>query len=165
MVEELDAALANLANTVKKHLGIDLAATPGAGAAGGLGYGLLAFCGAQMKTGIETIMDSMDIDKHLADCDLVITGEGKIDSQSVFGKVPVGVAQRAKRFNVPVLAIVGNIGDGASAVYVHGIDSIMSTVNKAMPLSEAIANGGDLLEEAAERAMRILKIGMEINRK
>lgn len=165
MVRELDAALANLANTVQKQLGIDLAATPGAGAAGGLGYGLLAFCGAQMKTGIETIMDSVDIDKHLADCDLVITGEGKIDGQSVFGKVPVGVAARVKKYGLPVLAIVGDIGEGAEAVYAYGVDSIMSTVNKAMPLAAAIANGGDLLEEAAERAMRILKIGMEINRK
>jgi glycerate kinase len=165
MVKELDSALAHLADTVKAQLGIDIANTPGAGAAGGLGYGLMAFCGAKMKPGIETVMDSVGMDERLEGCDIVITGEGKIDGQSVFGKVPVGVAQRAKKYGVPVLAIVGGIGDGAEAVYDHGVDSIMSSVNNAMPLSEAIANGDALLEEAAERAMRIVKIGMEINRK
>jgi glycerate kinase len=164
-VKKLDNALAHLADTVKSQLGIDISDTPGAGAAGGLGYGLMAFCGAKMKPGIETVMDSLGIDKLLDGCDLVITGEGKIDGQSVFGKVPVGVAQRAKKNGVPVLAIVGGIGDGAEAVYQHGIDSIMSIFNRAIPLSEAMANGGALLEEAAERAMRIIKIGMGINRK
>jgi glycerate kinase len=165
MVKELDVALSHLADIVKARLGIDLADTPGTGAAGSLGYGLMAFCGAKMKPGIETVMDSVGMDKLLNGCDLVITGEGKIDGQSVFGKVPVGVAQRAKKYGVPVLAIVGDIGNGAEAVYQYGIDSIMSTVNKAMPLSDAIAHGGDLLEEAAERAMRMIKIGLDISRK
>ncbi len=165
MVKELDAVLAHLAETVKAQLGIDCADTPGAGAAGGLGYGLMAFCGAKMKTGIETVMDAVEIDKLLDGCDLVITGEGKIDGQSAFGKVPVGVAQRARKYNVPVLAIVGNIGEGAEAVYDHGIDSIMSTVNGAMSLADAISNGGELLKEAAERAMRMIKIGMDISGK
>lgn len=165
MVKELDKALEHFSNTIKSQLRIDLAETPGAGAAGGLGYGLMAFCGAQMKTGIETVMDSVEIDKHLANCDLVITGEGKIDGQSVFGKVPVGVAGRAKKYDLPVLAIVGDIGAGADAVYAYGVDSIMSSVNKAMPLADAIANGGDLLEEAAERAMRILQIGIKMSGK
>lgn len=162
MVRQLDRALVNLASVVKEQLGVNLAKTPGTGAAGGLGYGLIAFCGAHMKAGIETVMDSVEIDKHLIGCDFVITGEGKIDSQAVLGKVPVGVAQRAKKYNLPVLAIVGDIGDGAEAVYAYGVDSIMSTVNRAMPLSEAIANGGTLLEEAAERAMRMIKIGMSV---
>jgi glycerate kinase len=125
----------------------------------------MAFCGAKMKAGIETLMDAVEIDKHLSGCDLVITGEGKIDGQSVFGKVPVGVAGRAKKYGVPVLAIVGDIGKGAEAAYDHGIDSIMSSVNKAMPLADAIANSGVLLEEATERAMRMIKIGLDINRK
>ena len=111
------------------------------------------------------MLDSVEIDRYLPDCDLVITGEGKIDGQSVFGKVPVGVAGRVKKFGLPVLCIVGDIGDGAEAVYAYGVDSIMSTVNKAMPLSEAIGRGGELLEEAAERAMGIVKIGMDIGKK
>lgn len=161
MVAKLDAALSHLAETIKSQLSIDIADIPGTGAAGGLGYGLMAFCGAKMKPGIATIMDAVEIDRHIDGCDLVITGEGKIDGQSVFGKVPVGVATRAKKSGVPVLAIVGDIGKGAEAVYGLGIHSIMSTVNKAMPLTEAIANSGSLLEEAAERAMRMIKIGMD----
>lgn len=94
---------------------------------------------------------------------MVITGEGKIDGQSLFGKVPVGVAARAKRFNIPVLAIVGDIGEGAEAVYKHGVDGIMSTVNRAMPLSEVIGRSSELLCDAAERAMRIVKMGIELN--
>lgn len=162
MVKLLDKNLAHLADRVKAQFGKDFSGTPGAGAAGGLGYGLLAFCDAQMKSGIQTVLDTVEIDKFLPDCDFVITGEGKIDAQSAFGKVPVGVAERVKKYNLPVLAIVGDIGQGAEAVYAYGVDSIMSTVNKAMPLSEALANSGDLLEEAAERAMRMIKIGLDV---
>jgi glycerate kinase len=163
-VKILDANLEHLALKVKAQFGLDLADTPGAGAAGGLGYGLMVFCGARMKAGIEIVLDCVGFDQYLQKCDLVITGEGKIDRQSVCGKVPVGVAERAKKYNLPVLAIVGDIGEGAGAVYDLGVDSIMSTVNKAMSLAEAMAEGGDLLEEAAERAMRIIKIGMALGR-
>lgn len=164
-VLQLDANLARLAETVKAQLGLDLADMPGAGAAGGLGYGLMVFAGAQVKPGIETVLDSVEIDRHMQASDLVITGEGKIDGQSVFGKVPVGVAKRAKKYGKPVLAIVGDIGSGAEAVYAYGVDSIMSTVNRAMPLSDAIGRSGELLEEAAERAMRMIQIGCLIGGK
>ena len=164
MVKLLDSNLAHYADVVKKQLGIDNLNAPGAGAAGGLGYALITFMGAAMNSGIETMLDSVGVDKYLVDCDLVITGEGKIDGQSAFGKVPVGVAQRVKKFGIPVLAIVGDIGDGAENVYEYGIDSIMSTVNKAMPLSEAIGRSGELLEEAAVRAMRMIKIGYSIKK-
>ena len=97
-----------------------------------------------------------------ADADLVITGEGRIDAQSVMGKVPVGVGTRAKKMGKPVLAIVGDIGPGAEAVYAHGVDAIMSTVNRAMPLDEALACSGELLEDAAERVMRMIRLGTEI---
>lgn len=115
-----------------------------------------------MKTGIETIMDSVEINRHLSFCDLVITGEGRIDGQSVFGKVPVGVAKRAKKYGLPVLAITGGIGSGAEAVYEHGVDSIISIVSEPMTLGKAISKSEALLEETAERAMRLLKIGMNI---
>jgi glycerate kinase len=164
MVQVLDRNLAHLARIVKEQLGVDYSETPGAGAAGGLVFGLLTFCGASVNSGIETMLDAVRFEEKLSDCDLVITGEGKIDGQSAFGKVPVGVAGRAKRLGVPVLAIVGDIGDGAEAVYDFGVDSIMSTVNRAMPLSEAIAKGGDLLEEGAERAMRMVKIGLTMRK-
>jgi glycerate kinase len=162
MAEELDSALAHLAGIIKAQLGADFANAPGAGAAGGLGYALMAFCGAKMKAGIETVMDAVGFDKHLEGCDLVITGEGRIDAQSAFGKVPVGIAGRAKRRGVPAIAITGGIGEGAQAVYSHGIDSIMCTVNAAMPLAEAVSRSGELLEDAAARAMRMIKIGINI---
>lgn len=162
MVKLLDKNLAHYAGIIKEQLGIDFAEAPGAGAAGGLGYALLAFMGAKMGSGIDTMLDGVGFDRYLEDCDLVITGEGKIDGQSAFGKVPVGISKRAKKYGVPVLAIVGDIGEGAEAVYDYGIDSIMSSVNKAMPLSEAMERSAELLEEAAVRAMRMIKIGMEL---
>ena len=165
MVEQLDRNLAHYSEIVRQQLGIDHLNTPGAGAAGGLGFGLLVFCGARLNSGIETMLDAVRFEEKLENCDIVVTGEGKIDGQSAFGKVPVGVAGRAKKLGIPVLAIVGDIGDGAEAVYDFGIDSIMSTVNRAMPLSEAIARGGELLEEGAERAMRMVKIGLSVNYK
>jgi len=162
MVEQLDCALGHYAGIVKEQLGIDIADEPGAGAAGGLGFGLLIFCGASIGSGIETMLDAVHFEEKLEGCALCITGEGKIDGQSAFGKVPVGVAGRARKLDVPVLAIVGDIGDGYESVYDFGIDSIMSTVNRAMPLDEAMARGGELLEDAAERAMRMIKIGMQM---
>jgi len=164
MVKLLDANLAHLADVVEAQLGLDMMNIPGAGAAGGMGYGLIAFCGAASKSGIVTVLDTVGVDSYLADCDLVITGEGKIDGQSVFGKVPVGVAERVKKFGIPVLAIVGDMGEGSQAVYEYGIDSIMSTVNKAMPLKEALERSSELLVDAAERAMRMIMIGMKIGK-
>ncbi|MGE4282386.1 MAG: glycerate kinase [Clostridia bacterium] len=162
LVKQLDDNLRHYAGIIKEQLGKDIIDVPGTGAAGGLGAGLIVFCDAHLKSGIETVLDVVDIDKHLPTTDFVITGEGRIDGQSIFGKVPVGVGQRVKKYNLPVLAIVGDIGDGASAVYDYGVDGIMSTVNKAMPLSEAMGRSTELMEDAAERVMRIIKIGMTI---
>lgn len=162
MIAQLDAALAHYAEVVRCQLGIDRADAPGAGAAGGLGYALLVFADAVLRPGIEIVLDVADFDRKIADADLVITGEGRIDAQSVMGKVPVGVGLRAKKFGKPVLAIVGDIGAGAEAVYAHGVDAIMSTVNRAMPLDEAMGRSGELLEDAAERVMRIVRLGGQI---
>lgn len=163
MVARLDAALARYASVVREQLGKDLEDTPGAGAAGGLGYALLVFTRSVLRPGIEIVLDVCGFDAKSADADLVVTGEGRIDAQSVMGKVPVGVGRRAKRLGLPVLAIVGDIGKGAEAVYDHGVDAIMSTVNRAMPLDEALARSGELLEDAAERVMRIVRLGTGIH--
>lgn len=160
MVAELDAALAHYASIVRTQLGLDLAATAGAGAAGGLGYALLVFTRSTLRPGIGIVLDVCGFDTKAADADLVITGEGRIDAQSIMGKVPVGVGQRAKQLGLPVLAIVGDIGQGAEAVYACGVDAIMSTVNRAMPLEEAMSRSGELLEDAAERVMRMIQIGL-----
>lgn len=162
IVKILDENLRHLAEVIKEQIGKDIIDIPGTGAAGGLGVSLIAFCGAKLNSGIETILETLNIEQYLKDADLVITGEGKIDGQSIYGKVPVGVAKSAEKFNVPVLAIVGDIGDGASEVYEYGIDGIMSTVNRAVPLEEAIAKSSEMLEDAAERVMRIIRIGMSV---
>ena len=162
MVKELDAALECMADVVEKWNGQSMRDIPGTGAAGGLGFGLTAFCNAIIKSGIDTILDLVDFESKIAGADLVITGEGKIDGQSIRGKVPIGVAARSGPADIPVLAVVGDIGKGASAVYGYGIDSIMSTVDKAMPLEEAIARSAECLVDAAERACRMIRIGIKI---
>jgi len=165
LVELLDANLHHMADVIKEQLGKDIVNVPGTGAAGGASVPLLVFTPAVIRSGIETVLDVTGIDEHLKDADFCITGEGKIDGQSVYGKVPVGVGQRVKKFGLPVLAVVGDIGTGAEAVYDYGVDAIMSTVNKAMPLKEALDRSTELLIDAAERVARIIKIGMDISKK
>jgi glycerate kinase len=161
-VKELDAALTRLSEVVAEQLGIKASETPGAGAAGGLGYGLLVFCGAVLERGIDLVLDALDFESRLDGIDLVITGEGKLDGQTAYGKVPVGISGRAKKLGVPVLAIAGDIGDDIEAVYDNGIDAVMSTVNRAMSLEEAMSRSRELLIDAAERAMRMIQIGINL---
>lgn len=161
-IEHLDRALGKLAEVVGSKYGRANENIPGAGAAGGLGYGLMEFCGGELKSGIEIVLDLIKFDSFLDGVDLVISGEGRIDGQSIYGKVPVGIAGRAKKKNIPVLVVVGDIGPQADAVYDHGIDAIMSSVNKAMSLDEAMSRSGELLSDAASRAMRMIKLGMEL---
>ncbi len=164
MVEILDNNLAHMAKIIKEQLGQDIIDVPGTGAAGGASVPLMVFANAQLKSGIQVVLDVTEIDKHLVDTDFVITGEGRIDGQSIFGKVPVGVGTRVKQFNLPVLAIVGDIGPGAEACYDHGVDAIMSTVNKAMPLKEAMDRSSELMIDASERVARMIKIGIDITK-
>ena len=163
MAAELDTALAVLADVVEAWQGRDIRNLPGTGAAGGLGFGLIAFCNANLKSGIETILDLVDFDNKLIDADIVVTGEGKIDGQSIRGKVPIGVAARARDKGIPVLAIVGGMGQNAAAVYRYGIDSIIPSVDRVMPLAEAISRSDECIMGAAERAFRIIRIGMKLN--
>ncbi|SHN84905.1 glycerate kinase [Desulfitobacterium chlororespirans] len=158
MVEILDGNLAHFARKIREDLGVDLKDVPGAGAAGGLGMGLLAFTGAQLKTGVEAVLDTVNFDSKLQKVDIVITGEGRIDGQSVYGKVPMGVARRAIQYGKPTLAIVGSIGAGSEALYEHGISSILTIVNGPMTLEESMERAFDLTADAAERGFRILKM-------
>lgn len=148
-LEKLDKNLRHLANLISRDLNLDIMEIKGSGAAGGLGAGLIAFCGGRMKSGIETILDIVDIDSYLVDTDLVITGEGMIDGQSIYGKVPVGVAKRAKNYNIPVIAVVGSQGQGAEKTYSHGIDLIVDIVDKPMTLEHARSHVKLLIEKAA----------------
>lgn len=158
-VELLDRGLSRLSEVVARDLGIEGADIPGAGAAGGLGYGLSVFCGASLESGIDIVLDAVDFDTRLEGIDLVITGEGKIDGQTAYGKVPIGVARRAKMQGVPVLVMAGDIGEGIDNVYTAGIDAVMSTVNRAMSLEEAMGKSKELLVDASERAVRMVRLG------
>lgn len=153
----LEAGMKNYAEVIQRTLGVSVADTAGAGAAGGLGAALLVFLGATMKSGIDTLLDLIGFDSLLQDADFVITGEGRMDGQSACGKVACGVGLRAKAAGVPAFAIVGGMGGGAEAIYDCGICSILPTVNAPMPLSDAIARAEELYEGAADRLFRLIK--------
>ena len=159
-IKLLDRGLGRLAEVINNKYCRANENLPGAGAAGGLGYGLVEFCGGELKSGIEIVLDLIKFDDYLDGVDLVISGEGRIDGQSVYGKVPVGIAGRAKKKDIPVLVVVGDIGLEVDAVYDHGIDAVMSSVNKAMSLEEAMSRSCELLIDSSARAMRMIKIGM-----
>ena len=151
MIRVLDHALAHYAKVIEKQCGIKVIDMPGAGAAGGLGAGLFAFCGAVFQPGIEAVLDLVRFDDKLMDADFVITGEGRLDDQTVNGKVPVGVARRAKAHgNIPVFALVGSIGTGAEAVYEHGVDGIYAIADGPLTYSESCGRVKALLERVAE---------------
>ena len=162
MIKILDDNLRHFAGVVTDTFGTEIQKIPGSGAAGGLGAGLVVFCKGELRSGIDAILDLVRFDQRAESADLVITGEGAMDGSSAYGKVPVGIAKRLRGKNVQVLAIVGDIGKGASAVYEYGIDGIMSTVSRAIPLEEALAQSATMLEDAAERVMRIIRIGMNL---
>jgi glycerate kinase len=157
-VKLLDDNLRYYGNLIGSFLGKNIIDTPGTGAAGGLAVSLLAFGNASIERGIEKILELVNIERHIQNADLIITGEGKIDKQSVYGKVPIGVAKIADRYNLPVVAIVGSVGEGASKVHSYGIDLIMDIVNGPMTLDNAIKNAPELIETAAENLARILKM-------
>ena len=159
MIARLEAALYRFAQIARRDLGRDVLAVPGSGAAGGLGAALALFCGARIQPGIDTVLELIHFDAHMSGCDLVITGEGSIDGQSAYGKVPVGVARRAKRHGrIPVAAVVGSMKPGAEKAYEYGIDVIMPTATGPMTLDESIARAPELLSGAAERLMRIVRM-------
>lgn len=157
MVERLDKNLYHFSEIIKRDLHMEICNTPGAGAAGGLGGGLMAFCGAKQYKGVDLILDILRIDNMIENSDIVITGEGRIDGQTVYGKVPVGVAARAQKHNRPVFAIAGFLDKGAELVYEHGIDSVASAMAGPMSVQEAMAQAPKLVEEASERLFRVIR--------
>ncbi len=156
MVRELDCCLRHYGDKILQTLCIPVAEVPGAGAAGGMGAGLIAFCNAKLIKGVDLILDYLGFDRWVQQADIVITGEGRLDSQTIYGKVPVGVAKRAKKYGKPVYAIAGFLGEGAQAVYDHGIDAVISAIVAPMSLREAIQKSPQAIENAAENLMRII---------
>ena len=137
MVKLLDANLAHMAGVIKRDLGKDIIDLAGAGAAGGMGAGMTAFLDSRLQMGIETVLETVQFDSLLKGADMVFTGEGKIDSQSLRGKVVIGVARRTKKAGIPLIAIVGDIGDNTEGAYQEGVSAIFSINRVAVPFKEA----------------------------
>ena len=163
-VQELDAALKHFNVILERDLGKSVANINGAGAAGGLGAGLMAFANANLRSGADIVMEAIGLEKVLADADLVFVGEGSIDHSTVFNKSPAAVAKLAKRYNLPVMGICGSLGEGYKDVNLHGIDAVFSIVNRPMELSEAMNRTDELVASATEEACRAFDAGMRMNR-
>jgi len=151
MIAVLDKNLSRFADIIERALGIRVKDVPGAGAAGGLGAGMLAFLHASLKRGVNIVIEAVRLKDQLAGADLVITGEGSCDFQTVNGKTPCGVAKTAQEQGVPAIIITGQIGKGAEALYRYGVIGIFTLVNGPVSLDHAIEHAGSLAEEAAER--------------
>ncbi len=158
MVNILDDNLHHYAEIIRRDLGKDIEHISGAGAAGGLGGGLLAFLSAELKRGVDIVLEATKLEEHLADADFVITGEGKIDGQTIFGKTPIGVAKTAKKHNVSVIAIAGNVAQDSEIVHEHGIDAVFSIVPGVIPLSEAFEHASEYVERLSANIASIIKL-------
>lgn len=157
MVAQLDESLANFHDVFKKTTGKDVKDIPGAGAAGGLGAGLL-FLHATLERGIDIVLRETNFKKRIADATIVITGEGKIDGQTIYGKTPIGVANAAKQSGAKVIAICGTLGKGYKAVLDHGIDAAFSIAGGPCTLEEALSNGPEYLEDTARNVAQVLQM-------
>ncbi len=164
MVTKLDANLKHFAGIIKKDLRKDVMKLKGAGAAGGLGAGLVAFTGAKLKSGVDIVVEATELAKHLKGADLCITGEGRVDFQTAFGKTPSGVAKAARKQGVQTIAIGGGITDDARGVFEHGIEGLASACARDMTLEEAMANSKEHLANAAERVIRMVLIGKKLSK-
>lgn len=158
MVAQLDQALVHYADILQQDLGVEVKYLAGAGAAGGLGAAFAGVLKGELKSGIGIITKLLQLEQTMQDADLVITGEGRIDHQSINGKVPIGVAKLAKQFDLPVICIAGSLGKDVHVVYDHGIDAVFSILNKTCSLPEAFAEAAQNLEISARNIAASLKI-------
>lgn len=156
MVIELDKGLENYSNIIKRDLAKDIKDVKGSGAAGGLGAGLMVFLNAEMKSGIDIVIESTGLEEKIKSVDLVITGEGSIDYQTQFGKTSYGVAKLAKKYKKPLIAICGSIGEGVEILYGQGFTSIFSIGDRPMTLEESMERTPELLEKITENIIRLI---------
>ena len=159
MVEQLDAALANFAEVVKRDLGADVDGVPGSGAAGGLGGGIMAFLEGRLRPGVDIVLDTVDLASRLDGADLIITGEGCMDFQTVYNKAPIGVARLAGEQNIPVIGVSGSLGDGFTDVHEYGIAAAVAITHAPMTLDEATDRVAELIASATEQALRLVRVG------
>jgi glycerate 2-kinase len=162
MVDELDHALAHYAQIIEQELGLSIRYIPGAGAAGGLGAGLIAFLNATLRPGAQIVFEAIHLEERIQRADLVITAEGQIDGQTAYGKSVGAVAEIAKRYDLPVIAIVGSLGDNYRIVYDLGVDAISALPSFPMTLAYAMKNAAQLISDASERACRLIQVGSKI---
>lgn len=159
MVQVLNAALANYASVIRRDLRIDVEAMPGAGAAGGLGGGLVAFLGARLEPGVEIVIETTGLKEKVSGADLVITGEGRIDFQTLYGKTPMGVARVATECGVPVAVLAGSVADDARGLHDHGIDALLTVVKGPCDLDAAVRRAYANVADTAETLARLIEIG------
>ena len=159
-VEALETHLANLADIVAKDRGADFRETPGAGAAGGIGFGLLSFCGAKMQSGFDLVAEVLRIEERIAECDLVITGEGRLDTQTLEGKGPAGIAALARKHGKPVLAFAGSIAHDPRVAEIF--TASLPIIDEPVTLADAMTRGAEFLERAATRAARLVSLGKNL---
>ena len=158
MVSKLDGNLKHFAGMIRDQLGKKVSQVPGAGAAGGLGAGLMAFLDADLMKGFDMIAESVGLEERIREADLVITGEGKLDEQTQFGKTPFGVAQLAKRYGKPVIAVAGTVDEGAQVLYKKGFDVILPIQEKPSDLEYSLRNAKQMLQRTGERIARLITI-------
>ncbi len=159
MVQQLDAALVHLAEVVRRDVGVEIETVPGAGAAGGLGGGMIGFLGGRLEAGVDIVLDTVGLDARLEGADLVLTGEGSVDYQTVYNKAPIGVARLARAQGIPVVAFAGSLGERYEEVHDHGIDAVLAITSGPMTLAEASDRAAELVADAAEQAMRLMAAG------
>ena len=162
MVQILDAALAHYGSAIEMLIGRAVLDFPGAGAGGGIGAALVGLLGAELKPGVDIVMTALDLASVVADADLVVTGEGRLDGQTLHGKTPIGVARCAKRFGKPVIAIAGSLGEGCDAVYGQGIDAIFATLPRAMTLAEALNAAHENLRLTARNVAALWQLNTKL---
>jgi glycerate kinase len=157
MVETLEEGLMKFSHVVNKYLNKNCSDVPGAGAAGGLGFGLISFLNARLIRGIDIVINETKLEEHMKNADLIITGEGKLDSQTAFGKTPIGVSKLAKKYDIPVIALAGALGDDIDKLYNQGITSLFSISKAPTSLEYSMENAYSLISDTTERVFRIIK--------
>ncbi len=162
MVQELDAALAHYAAVIEHDLGLRVRDVPGAGAAGGLGAGLVAFLSAEVLPGAKLVADAVGLEARLAGADLVIAGEGRLDAQTCFGKAPWEVARLAREAGIPVIAIAGSLREDCGPELLQAFDAVATILPPGVPPHDAMARGGELLAAVAEQVGRLLALGRRL---
>ena len=159
MIKLLDKALSHYAKIIHRDLGVNINSIPGSGAAGGLGGGFVGFLKGKLLPGVDIVLDFIDLNYHLKDANLVITGEGATDRSTIYNKAPIGIANRASKLGIPVISISGALNDGFEEVHQHGINASFSIINGPMTLREATKNAPELISSVSEEIIRTLKLG------